>query len=142
MIHLYVEVLDRYFGNVCELDIIFNFHKVASRTLVLCPADNRACHRHITFSTSCSSPGSLRRAPKRRCAALEAAVPEQGGTVEYQRWRERCSDAREKCQAAQAAAANAAAYAKLEPAIVDAEQAVIQACRARRIKVTRPILGD
>eukprot|EP00611_Tribonema_gayanum_P016503 TRINITY_DN2872_c0_g1_i1.p1 TRINITY_DN2872_c0_g1~~TRINITY_DN2872_c0_g1_i1.p1 ORF type:complete len:154 (-),score=49.23 TRINITY_DN2872_c0_g1_i1:93-554(-) len=26
-IHLYVEVLDRYFGNVCELDIIFNFHK-------------------------------------------------------------------------------------------------------------------
>ena len=27
MIHLYVEVLDRYFGNVCELDIIFNFHK-------------------------------------------------------------------------------------------------------------------
>ena len=28
MIHLYVEVLDRYFGNVCELDIIFNFHKV------------------------------------------------------------------------------------------------------------------
>lgn len=28
MIHLFVEVLDRYFGNVCELDIIFNFHKV------------------------------------------------------------------------------------------------------------------
>ena len=27
MIHLYVEVPDRYFGNVCELDIIFNFHK-------------------------------------------------------------------------------------------------------------------
>jgi len=26
-IHAYVEVLDRYFGNVCELDIIFNFHK-------------------------------------------------------------------------------------------------------------------
>ena len=30
MIHLYVEVLDRYFGNVCELDIIFNFHKASS----------------------------------------------------------------------------------------------------------------
>ena len=27
VIHQYVEVLDRYFGNVCELDIIFNFHK-------------------------------------------------------------------------------------------------------------------
>jgi AP-1 complex subunit sigma 1/2 len=27
IIHHYVEVLDKYFGNVCELDIIFNFHK-------------------------------------------------------------------------------------------------------------------
>mmetsp|Transcript_8000 Transcript_8000/g.11852 ORF Transcript_8000/g.11852 Transcript_8000/m.11852 type:complete len:157 (-) Transcript_8000:1182-1652(-) len=27
MLHLYVETLDRYFGNVCELDIIFNFHR-------------------------------------------------------------------------------------------------------------------
>ena len=26
-IHQFVEVLDRYFGNVCELDLIFNFHK-------------------------------------------------------------------------------------------------------------------
>jgi AP-2 complex subunit sigma-1 len=22
-----VEMLDRYFGNVCELDLVFNFHK-------------------------------------------------------------------------------------------------------------------
>ena len=29
IIHHYVEVLDRYFGNVCELDLIFNFHKVS-----------------------------------------------------------------------------------------------------------------
>ena len=27
IIHHYVELLDKYFGNVCELDIIFNFHK-------------------------------------------------------------------------------------------------------------------
>ncbi len=27
MLHQFVEVLDRYFGNVCELDLIFNFHK-------------------------------------------------------------------------------------------------------------------
>lgn len=27
VIHQYVEVLDKYFGNVCELDLIFNFHK-------------------------------------------------------------------------------------------------------------------
>ncbi|GBG27577.1 AP-1 complex subunit sigma-1 [Hondaea fermentalgiana] len=26
-IHLYVEILDRYFGNVCELDVIFNFNR-------------------------------------------------------------------------------------------------------------------
>jgi len=27
IVHRYVEILDRYFGNVCELDLIFNFHK-------------------------------------------------------------------------------------------------------------------
>ena len=27
VIHQFVEVLDRYFGNVCELDLIFNFHQ-------------------------------------------------------------------------------------------------------------------
>jgi AP-2 complex subunit sigma-1 len=27
-IHLFVEVLDHFFGNVCELDLVFNFHKV------------------------------------------------------------------------------------------------------------------
>ncbi|KAJ8274167.1 hypothetical protein COCON_G00087920 [Conger conger] len=27
ILHRYVELLDRYFGNVCELDIIFNFEK-------------------------------------------------------------------------------------------------------------------
>ena len=28
LIHLFVELLDAYFGNVCELDLVFNFHKV------------------------------------------------------------------------------------------------------------------
>ena len=27
VIHRYVELLDKYFGSVCELDIIFNFEK-------------------------------------------------------------------------------------------------------------------
>ena len=27
VIHQFVEILDRYFGNVCELDLIFNFHQ-------------------------------------------------------------------------------------------------------------------
>ena len=26
----FVELLDQYFGNVCELDLVFNFHKVLS----------------------------------------------------------------------------------------------------------------
>lgn len=28
-IHLFVEVLDHSFQNVCELDLVFNFHKVS-----------------------------------------------------------------------------------------------------------------
>jgi AP-2 complex subunit sigma-1 len=28
-IHFFVEVLDAFFGNVCELDLVFNFYKVA-----------------------------------------------------------------------------------------------------------------
>ena len=27
-IHLFVEVLDSFFDNVCELDLVFNFYKV------------------------------------------------------------------------------------------------------------------
>lgn len=30
-IHFFVEVLDAFFGNVCELDLVFNFYKVRSR---------------------------------------------------------------------------------------------------------------
>lgn len=36
LVHHFVEVLDRYFGNVCELDLIFNFHKVS-----FCPTGHR-----------------------------------------------------------------------------------------------------
>ncbi|CAI5495602.1 unnamed protein product [Closterium sp. Naga37s-1] len=30
-IHLFVEILDHFFSNVCELDLVFNFHKAHSR---------------------------------------------------------------------------------------------------------------
>lgn len=30
-VHLFVEILDHYFSNVCELDLVFNFHKVSSQ---------------------------------------------------------------------------------------------------------------
>lgn len=36
VVHHYVEVLDRYFGNVCELDLIFNFHKVRAAAHSAC----------------------------------------------------------------------------------------------------------
>lgn len=29
-IHLFVELLDQFFGNVCELDLVFNFNKVSA----------------------------------------------------------------------------------------------------------------
>mmetsp|Transcript_17757 Transcript_17757/g.44057 ORF Transcript_17757/g.44057 Transcript_17757/m.44057 type:complete len:131 (-) Transcript_17757:686-1078(-) len=30
IIHLFVETLDKYFGSVCELDLVFNFNKVGA----------------------------------------------------------------------------------------------------------------
>ncbi len=30
-IHLFVEILDHYFQNVCELDLVFNFHKASGQ---------------------------------------------------------------------------------------------------------------
>ena len=30
LIHLFVEVMDKYFGSVCELDVVYNFYKVYS----------------------------------------------------------------------------------------------------------------
>ena len=34
-VHHFVECLDRYFGNVCELDLIFNFHKACEFGMIL-----------------------------------------------------------------------------------------------------------
>lgn len=28
LVHFFVEILDTYFGNVCELDLVFNFYKL------------------------------------------------------------------------------------------------------------------
>lgn len=32
-IHFFVEVLDQFFGNVCELDLVFNFYKVSETAI-------------------------------------------------------------------------------------------------------------
>jgi Clathrin adaptor complex small chain len=34
-VHLFVELLDSYFSNVCELDIVFNFNKVCYSSCTL-----------------------------------------------------------------------------------------------------------
>lgn len=43
-VHLFVEVLDHYFSNVCELDLVFNFHKVG-RAGWCCRAPGRGSAR-------------------------------------------------------------------------------------------------
>lgn len=40
-VHLFVEILDHFFNNVCELDLVFNFHKV------------RACHNSFVEVAGC-----------------------------------------------------------------------------------------
>ena len=51
-IHALVETLDKYFESVCELDIIFNFHKAcrvtfASTRLVIQQLASHSCVEHI-----------------------------------------------------------------------------------------------
>ena len=36
-IHNFVEVLNEYFHNVCELDLVFNFYKVGAETSTIDP---------------------------------------------------------------------------------------------------------
>ena len=40
-VHLFVEILDHYFSNVCELDLVFNFHKVGCWGKLLFQRDER-----------------------------------------------------------------------------------------------------
>jgi hypothetical protein len=53
LMQTFVEILDKYFGNVCELDLIFNFHKVLP-----------PLRRPTSYSTNSSSPATCPRAPK------------------------------------------------------------------------------
>lgn len=48
-IHLFVEILDHFFSNVCELDLVFNFHKV-------CSSFSYSCFHHMVYQCrSCIS---------------------------------------------------------------------------------------
>ena len=58
VIHRYVEVLDQYFGSVCELDIIFNFEKayfILDELLMsgeMQDTSKKAVLKHIEFADS------------------------------------------------------------------------------------------
>ena len=43
-IHLFVEILDHYFSNVCELDLVFNFHKARAPLLLCADCSTHAPH--------------------------------------------------------------------------------------------------
>lgn len=49
-IHLFVEILDHFFSNVCELDLVFNFHKVCHLSCVFLP--NCLQSVHTPFSSA------------------------------------------------------------------------------------------
>lgn len=68
-IHFFVEVLDSFFGNVCELDLVFNFYKVSAQG-----CDREGGHlanlrvvRFMRFSTRCSLRARLRKRANRWC---------------------------------------------------------------------------
>jgi hypothetical protein len=62
-IHFFVEVLDQFFGNVCELDLVFNFYKVGGNR----PVRRLGCKlmkdssRSTPYSMRSSSPVRLKR---------------------------------------------------------------------------------
>ncbi|KAJ1637751.1 clathrin adaptor complex small chain-domain-containing protein [Pavlovales sp. CCMP2436] len=60
-IHHFVEVLDRYFGNVCELDLIFNFHKAYHILDELCMSGELQVRRCDASSAPRSAPRSVPR---------------------------------------------------------------------------------
>ena len=51
-IHLFVEILDHYFSNVCELDLVFNFHKAR------CPPGRGCGPAAPSGGTSVNTPGA------------------------------------------------------------------------------------
>jgi len=83
-IHFFVEVLDSFFGNVCELDLVFNFYKVSGRGgerggegerprrggmrwRWRWRANERRTNRSTPSSTRCSWPARSRRRANRSC---------------------------------------------------------------------------
>ncbi len=56
-IHLFVEILDHFFSNVCELDLVFNFHKVCLGRLREGGGGGRGKHSWAVSSSFCRVDG-------------------------------------------------------------------------------------
>lgn len=68
IIHRFVETMDTYFGNVCELDIIFNFSKVYDilNEMIMCDGSIAESSRkevlhHVTVMDTMESNDNLER---------------------------------------------------------------------------------
>jgi hypothetical protein len=58
-IHLFVEILDHFFSNVCELDLVFNFHKVTAMSQLAKPSALQYLILLILKSDFCDFSSSL-----------------------------------------------------------------------------------
>jgi hypothetical protein len=70
-IHVFVELLDRYFGNVCELDLVFNFNKVRGFVATRTGARSRARARTRGLARPPPPPARAPRAPPQVYAILD-----------------------------------------------------------------------
>lgn len=80
MVHHFVECLDRYFGNVCELDLIFNFHKayyILDEILIsgeLQESSKRAVLHHISEQDAMMQENEHGHRGQRAAAAVATAT--------------------------------------------------------------------
>ena len=68
-IHLFVELLDQFFGNVCELDLVFNFNKV--RWIFL------EAHHYVLLLIRYEDAASVSAIPL-SCVCISAGVHDSG----------------------------------------------------------------
>lgn len=74
MIHLFVEVLDKYFSNVCELDLVWHFNKACSPSLERFAPPRGLNHIHVPATLlphmSAQASSKLLKVPVRLCPAV------------------------------------------------------------------------
>jgi hypothetical protein len=66
-IHFFVEVLDAFFGNVCELDLVFNFYKVSALRGYTEENSSVDFDRCTPSWTKCFWPGKSKKQAKTLC---------------------------------------------------------------------------